>query len=272
MALADIRRLSLNQMTVKQWSLPQAIEGCLRAQIPAVGIWREKVAEVGLTAAARHVRDAGLPVSSLCRGGWFDAATPAGRHQHLEENRRAIEEAAALGTDLLVLVCGPAATRDLVAARAYVAEAIAALVPYAAQHGVRLGIEPMHPMYVAERSVIVTLAQALDLAKRQAPEHVGIVVDSYHVWWDPAVMPGLAAAGERIFGLHLADWLVPTPDMLNGRGMLGDGVIDLSAIRQAADHAGYSGYIEVEIFNPDLWQLDGDVVLRLLIERYLAVA
>jgi sugar phosphate isomerase/epimerase len=265
----DIRRLSLNQMTVNQWTLVEAVEGCARMGIPSIGIWRHKLAPVGLKSAIQHVDDAGLRVSSLCRGGWFDADTAEKRRHNIEDNYRAIEEAAALNASTLVLVCGPSATKDLNSGRAYIAEAIAELVPFASQHQVRLGIEPMHPMYNADRSAIVTLAQALSIACHYPEDQVGVIVDTYHVWWDPEVLTQIHNTGSRIYGFHLADWLVPTPDMLNGRGMIGDGIIDLSALRQAIDDSGYRSDIEVEIFNNDLWALPGEEVLRLMIDRYL---
>jgi len=268
-AFTDSARLSLNQITTQRWSVREAVDGCVRAGIPYIGLWREKVAEAGLRESARMVRDAGLRVSSLCRGGWFCAATAAERQARLDDNRRAIEEAAILGTDVLVLVCGPAADRDIGAARAYIEEAIARLLPYAAEHGVKLGIEPLHPMYAAERSVIVTLAEANQIARRFAHSHVGVVIDAYHVWWDPEIYAQIAAARGRILGFHVCDWLVPTPDMLMGRGMMGDGVIELRRLRQAVDAAGYTGPVEVEIFNRAIWDTPGDEVLALMIRRYL---
>jgi sugar phosphate isomerase/epimerase len=268
-ALTDIQRLSLNQITTQRWSVREAVDGCMRAGIPYIALWREKVAETGLQESARIVRDAGLRVSSLCRGGWFDAATAAERQARLDDNRRAIEEAATIGTDLLVLVCGPAANRDIGAARAYVEESIARLLPFAAEHGVKLGIEPLHPMYAGDRSVIVTLAQANQIVQRLNHSHLGVVIDAYHVWWDPEIYAQIAAARGRIQGFHVCDWLVPTPDMLLGRGMMGDGVIELGRLRQAVESAGYTGPIEVEIFNQAIWDTPGDAVLALMIQRYL---
>ncbi len=179
---AAVSRLSLNQKTTENWGLREAVEGCVRAEIPYIGLWREKVAEVGLSEAARLVRDAGLKVSSLCRGGMFPAATAAERRARLDDNRRAVEEAATLGTDVLVLVCGASSDRDLASARAMVEDGIQQLTPYAFERGVKLAIEPMHPMFAAERSVIVTLAQALDIAEGFEPRQVGVVIDVYHVW------------------------------------------------------------------------------------------
>jgi sugar phosphate isomerase/epimerase len=268
----DLSRLSLNQATTQHWSVRQAVEGCVRAGIPAIGFWRHKIAETGLQESARIVREAGLQVSSLCRGGWFDAPTAEGRRKQLDDNRRAIEEAATLGTDVLVLVCGPAVGHDLPTARAYVEEAIATLLPYAAEHGVRLGIEPLHPMYTGDRSVIVTLEQANGIVQRLAHEYVGVVIDVYHVWWDPEIEAQIRAAAGHILGFHICDWLVPTLDMLNGRGMMGDGVIDIRRLRGLVGEAGYNGLVEVEIFNNALWEMPGDEVLQLMASRYLAHA
>ena len=266
--LPDLARLSLNQITTQRWSVREAVDGCVRAGIPFIALWREKVAETGLRECAHIVRDAGLQVSSLCRGGWFPAATAAERQARLDDNRRAIEEAAILGTQVLVLVCGPALDRDIGAARACVEEEIARLLPYAAECGVKLAIEPLHPMYAAERSVIVTLAEANQLVRRLDSSHVGVVIDVYHVWWDPQVYTHIAEASGRILGFHVSDWLVPTPDMLMGRGMMGDGIIELQRLRQAVEAAGYRGPIEVEIFNQAIWDTPGDQTLALLVQRY----
>jgi sugar phosphate isomerase/epimerase len=265
----DPSRLSLNQKTTNNWGVREAAEGCARAGIGFIGLWRDKVAETGLSESARIVRDAGLRVSSLCRGGMFPAATAAGRRTSLDDNRRAVEEAAALGTDVLVLVCGPAPERDLEAARVMVEEGMNELAPYAAEVGVKLAIEPFHPVLMMERSVIVTLAQALDIAVRFDPGRVGVVVDVYHVWWDPELYRQISRASGRIFGFHANDWLPPKPELLLSRAMMGDGPIEIRRIREAVDTAGYAGPIEVEIFNQDIWSAPGDEVLALTKERYL---
>ena len=267
---APLGRLSLNQITVDQWTLPEVVDGCVRAGITAIAPWRQRVDEVGLAAAARMISGAGLRVSSLCRGGFFPAATAAERKRADDDNRRAVDEAAALGTDVLVLVCGPPQGRDLAGARATIAEGIERLVPYAVQHGVRLGVEPLHPMMIGERSAIVTLGEALDLAERFDADQVGVIVDAYHVWWDPALEREIARAAGRILGFHVSDWLVPTPDLLQGRGMMGDGIIDLRAIRGLLDAAGYDGPIEVEVINPELWRMPGDDLVALTRERFAA--
>lgn len=267
--LRNIDRLSLNQITTDRWSLREAVEGCVRAEIPWIALWRHKIAEAGLAESKRLVNDAGLQVSSVCRGGMFPAATAAERQARIDDNRRAIEEAAELGADVLVLVCGPAPDKDIAAARQMVEDGIDAVVPYAQACGVKLGIEPLHPMYAAERSVINTLAQANAIAEKYTPEQVGVVVDVFHVWWDPQLYEQIARASGRILGFHVSDWIVPTPDLLMGRGMMGDGVIDLRRIRQAVEEAGYSGPIEVEIFNRVIWDMQGDDVLALTKQRYL---
>lgn len=261
-------RLGLNQMTTPGWSALEAVEGCARHSIRWIGLWREKVAETGLAATARAARDAGVGVSSLCRGGWFAAVTAQERRARLDDNRRAIEEARELGTDTLVLVCGGMAGCDLAGARQMAADAVAELAPQAGECGIRLAIEPLHPMFAADRSVITTLGEANAVAERTPDAPVGVLVDAYHVWWDPAVFRELARAGRRICGFHVSDWIVPLPDVLYGRGMMGDGVIELRRLRQAVDAAGYAGPIEVEIFNRTINAMPGDDVLALMRDRY----
>lgn len=267
--LADLSRVSLNQITAEQLSLDEAAAACARAGLSWIGPWRHKLAD-GPEAAARVVREAGLRVSSLCRGGFFPALDAAGSRERDADNRRAIDEASELATDVLVLVCGPAPDGDLAAARRMVLEGIERLLPYAAERGVRLGIEPLHPMQIAERSVVVTLAQANDLAERFDPAQVGVVIDAYHVWWDPDLERQVERAAGRILGYHVSDWLSPTPDVLAGRGMMGDGVIDLRGLRGLVEAAGYDGPIEVEVINPALAALTGDELVERVCERCLS--
>jgi sugar phosphate isomerase/epimerase len=269
-ALTDVSRISLNQITINRWALPEAVEGCARQGLGWIGLWRDKVADCGLERSARLVRDAGLRVSSLCRGGFFPALGDDLLRERREDNRRAVDEAVALGTDVLVLVCGPAPDDGMDRAREQVAEGIADLAPYAAKAGVKLGIEPLHPMYAGDRSVIVTLAEANALAERFPADQVGVIVDAYHVWWDPDLRAQVGRAAGRILGYHVCDWLVPPPDHLLGRGMMGDGVIDLRRLRGLVEAAGFEGPIEVEIFNQAIWDAPGDEVLALIKERSLA--
>ncbi len=267
MTVAEARsRLSLNHATIPGWTVAEAADGCARAGLGWLGLWRHRVAESGLEACRRALRDAGVRASSLCRAGWFLVPEERGASDRRGDNFRAVEEAAALGVETLAVVCGPAPTRDLVSGREAIGEAIIELAAVAAEAGVRLAVEPMHPMYCADRSAVVTLDHALDLAAA-AGGGTGVIVDTYHLWWDPRAEPLISRAGSSILGFHVADWLVDTPDMLTGRGMIGDGVIDFRRLRRAVEEAGYTGPIEVEIFNPEVWALDGDEALRLIVTR-----
>ena len=268
----DVARLSFNQATAEHASLPDVIACCARHEVPRISIWRHKLAETGVAITARLLRDAEVGVSSICRGGMFPAATAAVRAERIDDNRRAIDDAATLGAEVLVLVCGAAPERDIAGARRMVADGIAAIAPDAEAAGIRLGIEPLHPAFAAERSCITTLREARLIAEQFAPAMVGVVVDVYHVWWDPERDAEIALLGDRIAGYHVNDWLVPSRDVLLGRGMMGDGVIELRAIRGVVEHAGYGGPIEVEIFNEQIWGMPLDDVMRLTKERYLAVA
>ena len=255
--MIDLTRLSLNLITVDHWSLPEAVERCAAAGVGWVAPWRHQYQDAA--AAAAVIRDAGLAVSSLCRGGFF---TADGAREH---NRRAVEEAAALGAPVLVLVCGPPRGRDLRAARATIAAGIDELLPYAKDHGVRLGIEPLHPMMIGERSAISSLGEALTLARTFGEPGVGVVVDAYHVFWDARLEDELAAARGLVAGYHVSDWLVPTPDLLAGRGLMGDGIIDLPHIGALMDATGYDGPVEVEVINP---ALAGETILDDIVARF----
>lgn len=265
---ADLSRLSLNQKTTDRWGVAEAVDGCVRAGIPWIGLWREPVAAVGLEKAAALVRGAGLAVSSLCRGGFFPFADADERARRTDDNRAAVDEAVALGTEVLVLVCGGITGGDLERSREQVVEGIADLAPYAADRGVRLGIEPLHPMFCADRSVIVTLGQALDVAEQFPASQVGVVVDTFHLWWDPKVWTQIARAAGRIVSYQVCDWLVPLPDVLLGRGLPGDGPIDFGRFGAAVADAGYDGPVEVEVFNAEIWERNGDDVLAELVDRY----
>ena len=266
--------LSINLATVRQqWTLREAVEGCARHGITAIDPWRDQVAATGLDEAVRIVKANGMRITGYCRGGMFPAAEPASRAAALDDNKRAIDEAAALGAECLVLVCGglPGGSRDIATARRMVAEGIAAILTHARACGIPLAIEPLHPMYAADRACVNTLGQALDLCD-QLGEGVGVAVDTYHVWWDPELEPQIARAGSRILAHHICDWLVPTRDLLLDRGMMGDGVIDFRRIRAFIEAAGYTGPQEVEIFSAaDWWTRPGDEVLTTCIARYNSV-
>jgi sugar phosphate isomerase/epimerase len=269
-----LERLSLNQATVKHLSLADAAALCVRHGIPAIGVWRDRVAEVGVDQAAATVRAAGLHVSSLCRGGFFTRADTEGLRAARADNLAAVAEAAELGADTLVLVCGGLVPgrRDLGLARRVVADAIGDLVSEAQRLGVRLGIEALHPMFCADRSVISSLAEAVDLALQFPADAVGVVIDTYNVWWDARLADGIARAAGRIAGYQMGDWVLPLPqDTLLGRGHIGDGVIDFPLITAAVTAAGYAGYVEVEIFNAAVWAAPADQTAAKVRERFAAI-
>jgi len=269
--------LSMNLATVReQWTLIEAVEACARHGIKAVDPWRDQVTKVGLGEAVRAIKDNGLAVSGYCRGGMFTAPDAAARQAAIDDNKRAIDEAAALGAQCLVFVVGglPKDSRDLVAARQMVADGFAAILPHARACKVPLAIEPLHPMYAADRACVNTLKHALDLCD-DLGEGTGVAIDVYHVWWDPELEAQIARAGavDRILAYHICDWLVPTRDLLLDRGMPGDGVIDLARIGRLIERAGYKGFTEVEIFSAnDWWKRPGEEVLRTCIERYARIA
>jgi sugar phosphate isomerase/epimerase len=270
----DLSRLSLNQATVQNLTAGEAIDLCVRHDIPAIGLWRDKVAELGLSTTAATVRAAGLHVSSLCRAGFFTHADADRRKAAAADNRAAVTEAAALGADTLILVSGGLVpgSRDLALARSMIADAIGDLVPIAQQAGVRLGIEALHPMFCADRCVVSRLGDALDLAALYPAEAVGVVVDTYHVWWDAQLAADIARAAGRIAGYQLCDWILPLPrDMLLGRGHLGDGHIDFRAITGQVLAAGYNGYAEIEIFNRAIWDTAPDDTAATVRARFAAL-
>jgi sugar phosphate isomerase/epimerase len=276
--MPDLSQLSINQATTRaQWTLREAAEGYARAGVPGIAVWRDKLAECGVGEAARILAGEGLTVTGLCRGGMFPAADPAGLRVAIDDNRRAVDEAVAIGAQCLVLVVGglPAGSKDIAAAREMVRDGIGELLPHARAAVMPLAIEPLHPMYAADRACVNTMAQANDLCDALG-EGLGIAVDVYHVWWDPDLEREIRRAGDaareehkRILAFHICDWLVPTIDLLLDRGMMGDGVIDLPKIRRWVEAAGYEGLHEVEIFSAEnWWKRDPDEVVRVCIERH----
>jgi sugar phosphate isomerase/epimerase len=276
--------LSINTATLrKQLPLPGIVEACAARAIPAICPWRDQVAAAGLQATAKQIKDAGLVLSGYCRGGFFTAADAAGLAAALEDNRRAIDEAATLGASCLVLVTGalPGALQgkpaynDLRLARSQVFDGIAASLDYAKKANMPLAIEPLHPMQGADRACINTLEQALDICDALDPDRtgaLGVALDVYHVWWDPKLKAQIARAGaKRLTAYHICDWLNPTRDLLNDRGMMGDGIIELKKIRGLVEAAGYAGFAEVEIFSDRWWSHSAGEVLDTCIARYQSV-
>jgi sugar phosphate isomerase/epimerase len=281
---ADHRWLSLNTATVrKQGDLTQIIDACARRGIRAIDPWRDQVAAVGLDRAARAVRDAGLDLSGYCRGGMF-TSDAARRIEARDDNRRAVDEAKALGAPCVVLVVGglpqysrpgSVASKDIAAARAQVEDAIAEMMEYARTARMPLAIEPLHPAYAADRACVNTTKHALDICDRLDPNRsgaLGVALDVYHIWWDVELLPQISRAGkDRLLAFHVCDWLVPTKDILNDRGMMGDGVIDIKSVRAAVEAQGFDGYSEIEIFSNQWWAKPIDEVLQTCIERHRSV-
>lgn len=275
MSLPDPARLALNAITTKTWTLAQTIEGCVRHAIPGITVWRDRLQEMGVEAAARTLSASGLTVTGLCRGGMFTANDLKDRKAAIEDNLRAIDEAKAIHAACLILVVGglPAGSKDIVGARQQVRDGLASILPHARAAGVPLAIEPLHPMQAADRACVNTLGQALDLCDAIDPGQsglLGVAVDVYHVWWDPDLAAQIARAGrKRLLAHHICDWLVPTTDTALDRGMMGDGVIDLPRIRALIEATGYAGFSEVEIFSEkNWWQRDPDEVLDIIKQRY----
>jgi len=281
---SDHRWLSLNTATVrKQGDLTAIIDACARHGIRAIDPWRDQVAAIGLDRAVKAVRDAGLELSGYCRGGMF-TSDEAHRQAARDDNRRAVDEARALGAPCIVLVVGglpqysrpgSAPSKNIVAAHAQVEDTIAELLDYAKQANMPLAIEPLHPAYAADRACVNTMRQALDICDRLDPSRsgaVGVALDVYHVWWDFELLAQIERAGKsRLLAFHVCDWLVPTKDILNDRGMMGDGVIDIRSVRAAVEAQGFAGYSEIEIFSDAWWGKPMDEVITTCIDRHRTV-
>ncbi len=264
----DRKQLSLNTITVRSLPIERVIELAESHGLGGIAPWRHQLADVGAENVAKRARAAGLRVSSLCRGGMFTAPDAAGRAAAVQENRRAIDEAATLGADCLVLVCGPVVGKDVRGSWQMVADGIAAVAGDASAAGVRLAIEPLHPMMAADRSVVCLLDDALGLADNTGPG-IGVVVDAYHVWWDVRLADTIRRAGDRIAGVHVSDWVSPlTGGLLAGRGMIGDGTIDLTGLVDGCRSAGYDGLVEVEILSDQWWAAEPELTLTTLIDRF----
>jgi len=285
-----MNRLSLNTATCKHLTVGQCVDLASAYELEAVGVWRDRVQEIGVDQAAHIIRNAGLRVSSLCRGGFITSSDSAQIAYAMADNRLAIDEAAILGAKELVMVVGglpssfpmmglphtdtASTDKDLVAARLRMESRIAELVPYAREHGVRLALEPMHPLFTADRGVLTTLAQALDVAADYSFDEVGVVIDTYHTWWDPDLASSIVRAGSegRISSYQICDWILPLKaNTLNSRGMMGDGYIDFPTITSWVRQAGYAGDVEVEIFNEDIWAQPGEVTLTQMSQRYASL-
>ena len=272
--LTDLSRLCVHTITTKPWPIETAAAKYAAAGVGGITIWRDALSGRDIASTGRRLRDQGLSVVSLCRGGFFAAATAAGRAEALDDNRRAIDEAREVGAPKVVLVCGAVPGQSLSESRLQITDAVAALLPHCGSAGVSLAIEPLHPMYADTRSAVNTLRQANDMVERIASPLVGVAVDVYHVWWDPDLEAEIARSGRlnALLAFHECDWRTPTVDLLNDRGIMGEGCIPLRQIRAWVEAAGFRGAVEVEVFSNRLWASDQDEVLARIIAAYRAHA
>jgi sugar phosphate isomerase/epimerase len=269
-----MRRLCVHTITTKPLSLEECLVEFPKRGVSGITIWRQALEGRDLGVVARQTRDAGLEVVSLCRGGFFPAATAAGRQTAIDDNLKAIEQAHAVGAPLIVLVCGAVPGQSLVESRKQIAEGIAAVLPAAEEAGVKLAIEPLHPMYADDRSAVNTMRQAHEICDALgSPKAVGIAVDVYHVWWDPELKSQIALAGQtgRLHAFHICDWRTPTTDLLNDRGLMGEGCINIREISDWVGATGFTGHREVEIFSNRLWSGDQRAFLDKISESYASL-
>lgn len=264
----NLSRLAIHTMTTKPWDLPTACAKYAAAGVPGVGLWRQWLDGRPLTESRQMLDDHGLKAVSLVRSGFYPYLTEAGKQAAYDDNIKALDEAAAVGAPQVVLVCGARPELSLTENRRHITEGIASLAGHAAQVGVKLSIEPLHPMYADCRSAVNTIGQCNDMIDQIGDEWVGIAVDVYHVWWDPQLEQEVKRAGQRIIGFHVCDWMTPTADMLNDRGLMGEGCIDNRGIRKLVDAAGFEGPIEVEVFSTRHWESDQDTYLAQIITAY----
>ncbi len=269
--LSDLARLCVHTITTKPWSIEEAMQHYAEAGVKGITVWRQWLEGRNIAKVGEDLRAAGIEVVSLCRGGFFPAADAAGRRAAIDDNLRAIDEAAALGAPLIVLVCGAVPGQPLQESRNQIADGIAAVLDRASRAGVKLAVEPLHPMYADSRSAINTLRQANDVCDRIDSPHVGVAVDAYHLWWDPDLSGEIRRCGRagRIFAFHVCDWRTPTEDLLNDRDLMGEGCIDVKQIRGWVEENGFDGFIEVEIFSNRYWATDQGEFLERIKDAYL---
>ncbi|MBX2998177.1 MAG: sugar phosphate isomerase/epimerase [Caldilineaceae bacterium] len=269
--ITDTSKLCIHTITVKPWPIETAIDRFAAHGVSGMTVWRDALQGRDIAATGRRIGEAGMDVVSLCRGGFFPAETEAARQAAIDDNRRAIDEAAALGAPLIVLVCGAVPKQPLVLSRQQIQDGIEAVIDQAAAAGIRLGIEPLHPMYADSRSAITTLRQANDLCAAIDSPWVGVAVDVYHLWWDPELEAQIGRCGEmgKLFAFHICDWRTPTEDLLNDRGLMGEGSIPIRQIRGWVEETGFNGFNEVEIFSNRYWAGDQEQFLGRIVDAYL---
>ncbi len=267
---AGMSRLCLHTITTKPWDIEKAASEYAAAGVKGITVWRDTLADRDIKKTGDMIRSRGLRIVSLCRGGFFPSTDKGKRKAAIEDNRKAIEEAHSLGTDKIVLVCGADPAQSLEDSREQISDGIAAVLPDAAAAGVKLAIEPLHPMFADTRSAINTLSQANDLAEKLDSPYVGVAVDVYHLWWDPALEDEIKRCGSinKLLAFHICDWKSPTVDMLNDRGLMGEGCIPLRKIRSWVEEAGFNSFIEVEIFSNIYWKSDQSEFLKKVVKAY----
>ena len=269
--LSDLSRLCVHTITTKPWTIEQAAKNFSGAGIRGITVWRDALNGRDIKQTGQLLREFNLEIVSLCRGGFFPHISSTGRQEAIDDNRKAIDEAEALGAPLIVLVCGAVPGQSLSESRKQIRDGIAAVLPYAEAAGVKLAIEPLHPMYADSRSAINTLCQANDLAEELNSPWLGIALDVYHLWWDPNLEQEIKRCGQNdnLSAFHICDWKCPTLDMLNDRGLMGEGCINIKEIRGWVEESGFKGFIEVEIFSNLYWDKDQDVFLKNIVDAYL---
>ena len=268
--IVDLSKLCIHTITTKHWSIEEAAEKYSRAGVKGISVWRQYLDGRNIAHTGEMLRAHDLAIVSLVRGGFFPSTSLDARNKALDDNRKAIDEAAALGAPMIVLVCGADPGQPLEVSRQQIQAGIETILPYAIENGVKLAIEPLHPMYADSRSAVNTMAQANDMAEAIGSEYVGVAADVYHIWWDPDLEQQLMRCGRNgnLFAFHICDWMSPTVDFLNDRGLMGEGCIPIRKIRGWAEAAGFRGYNEVEIFSDRLWAGDQDEFLKRIVESY----
>ncbi len=268
--LTDLSQLCIHTITTKPWSVETAARQFSKAGVKGITVWRDALTGRNITQTGHMLRDTGLAIVSLCRGGFFPSSDTTKRKIALDDNRKAIDEAAELGAPLIVLVCGADPTQSLEDSRKQIQDGIMAVLPHARAAGIKLAIEPLHPMYADTRSAVNTMQQANDMACEINSSLVGVAVDVYHLWWDPHLEDEIKRCGKNnyLFAFHICDWNVPTSDFLLDRGLMGEGCIPVNKIRSWVEETGFNGFYEVEIFSNKFWGEDQDVFLNKIIKAY----
>jgi sugar phosphate isomerase/epimerase len=268
--ITGLSQLCIHTITTKPWKIEEAAKNFSASGVKGITVWRDALAGRNISQTGQLLRDHGLEIVSLCRGGFFPDIEKTKRNSAIDENKKAIDDAAELGTTMVVLVCGADPRQPLEDSRKQIQEGIQTLLPYSSAAGIRLAIEPLHPMYADTRSAINTLAQANDMAEELNSPWVGVAVDVYHLWWDPTLQQEIKRCGkhQNLMAFHICDWNVPTTDLLLDRGLMGEGCIPIPTIRGWVEETGFEGFYEVEIFSNKFWQEDQSVFLKKIITAY----